>query len=96
MYDSFILVFDGHNNVLTPNQMMELIEYELIHFSSFMFRSDFALSNMHTFKKYNQIDTGDYFIRLICVVAGDSVFIDDTMSVYRCNVENSGRPNKMM
>lgn len=85
--------FDGHNNVLTPNQMMELIEYELIHFSSFMFRSDLLYPICSTFKKYNQIDTGDYFIRLICVVAGDSVFIDDTMSVYRCNVENSWTTN---
>ena len=85
--------FDGQNNVLKPSQMIELIKYELIHFSSFMFRSDSLYSIFRLFKKHKQIDTGDYFIRLICVVAGDSIFINDIMSVYRCNVANSWTTN---
>lgn len=85
--------FDGHNNILKPSQMVELIKSELIHFSSFMFSSDLLCQIYSILKKHNQIDTGDYFIRLICIMAGDSVFIDDTMSVYRCNVDNSWTTN---
>ena len=85
--------FSGRNNVLKPNQMLELIKHELIHFSSFMFRSDLLYPIYRFFKKHKQIDSGDYFIRLICVVAADSIYIDDVMSVYRCNVANSWTTN---